>query len=70
MKESCRGGANEYLFAVGSDHVFAIRTHPVEATTARHYVPRWGTVIDEYDVVDEATRTGLEQMASRIDEVE
>ena len=51
MKESCRGGANEYLLAVGSDHVFAIRTHPVEATTARHYVPRWGTVIDLDDVL-------------------
>jgi hypothetical protein len=51
VKESCRSGANEYLLAVGSDHVFAIRTHPVEATTARHYVPRWGTVIDEDDVL-------------------
>src|SRR5215217_732059 len=46
-KESGRGSANEYLLAVGGDHVFSIRTHPVEATTARHYVLRRGVgVID------------------------
>src|SRR5215217_6342560 len=51
VKESCRGGANEYLLAVGGDHVFAIRSHPVEASTARHYVLRRGIVIDQDDVV-------------------
>src|SRR5215217_4479768 len=51
VKESFRGGANQYLLAVGGDHVYAIRSHPVEATTARHYVLRRGIVIGQDDVV-------------------
>src|SRR5215210_1978125 len=50
--ESLSGvGAPPDLLAVGRDRVFGVRSHPVEASTARDDVPRRRPVVDEESVV-------------------
>src|SRR3712207_7753850 len=53
-------GASSDPLAVRRDLVFGVRGHPVEATTARHYVPRRGTVVGKENVRSEERRVGKE----------
>jgi hypothetical protein len=54
-----RGRAPSDPLAVGRDQVFGVRDHPVEATTARHYVPRRGTVVGNESVVAVSAAEGI-----------
>src|SRR5829696_10324728 len=47
------------LLAVSSDPVFGVRGHPVETITARDYIPRRGTVVDEEHVVAGSAAYGV-----------
>src|SRR5215212_2373036 len=44
-------GPDEYLLAVGGDHIHSVSEHPVEARAATHYVLACRLVQDVYHIV-------------------